>query len=58
MHPIDFVHERALQTSQGVQVEENLYLIDLTYADDIALLGDSAEAVQDALDNIAVLPKW
>ncbi len=25
---------------------------DLTYADDIALLGDSAEAVHDALDNI------
>ncbi len=31
---------------------EYLYLTDLTYADDIALLGDSAEAVQDALNNI------
>ncbi len=38
--------------SQGVQVGDNLYLTDLTYADDIALLGDSAEAVQDAVDNI------
>ncbi len=51
-YAIDFVLERALRDSQGVQVGENLYLTDLTYADDIALLGDSAEAVQDALDNI------
>ncbi len=33
-------------------MEENLYLNNLTDADDIALLGDSAEAFQDALDNI------
>ncbi len=51
-YAIDFVLERALRGSQGVQVGENLYLTDLTYANDIALLGDSAEAVQDALDNI------
>ncbi len=49
---INFVLERALQNSQRIQVGENLYLTDLTYADDIALFGDSAEAVQDALDNI------
>ncbi len=30
----------------------NLYLIDLTYANDVPFLGDSTEAVQDALDNI------
>ncbi len=49
---IDYVLERALRSSQDVQVEENLYLNNLTDADDIALLGDSAEAFQDALDNI------
>ncbi len=48
----DFVLERALRGSQDVQVGENLCLTDLTYADDIALLGDTAEAIQDALDNI------
>ncbi len=33
-------------------MEEYLNLTDLTSAEDITLLGDSAEAVQDALDNI------
>ncbi len=51
-YAIDFVLERTLLGSQGIQVGENLYLTDLTYVDDIALLGDSAEAVQDALNNI------
>ncbi len=46
-YAIDFL----LRGSQGVQVGEYLYLTDLTYADDIALLGDRAEAVQDALNN-------
>ncbi len=51
-YAIDFVLERALRSSQDVQVGENLYLTDLTYADDIALLDDSAVAVQGALDDI------
>ncbi len=51
-YAIDFVLENALRGLQGVQVGEYLYLTDLTYANDIALLGDSAEAVQDALNNI------
>ncbi len=50
-YAIDYVLERALRGSQGVQEWEYLYFTDLTYADDIAL-GDSAEAVQDAFDNI------
>ncbi len=41
---------------------ENVYLTDLTYADDIALLGDSAEALQGALDNFGrfakVVGRW
>ncbi len=51
-YAIDFVLERGFRSSQGVQVGEILYLTDLTYADDIALLGDSPAAVQGALDNI------
>ncbi len=51
-YAIDFVLERALRGSQGIQLVENLNLTDLTYADDIALLSDNAKAVQDALDNI------
>ncbi len=50
-YAIDFVFERALRGSQGVQVGEYLYLTDLTYADDITLRGDSAKAVQDGLDS-------
>ncbi len=49
---IDFVLECALRSSQGVQVGKNFYVTDITYADDIAFLGDSAEAVHDALANI------
>ncbi len=37
-YAIDFVLERALRDSLGVQVGENHYLTDLTYADDIASL--------------------
>ncbi len=44
-YAIDFVLVRALRSSQGVQVGGSLYLTDLTYADDTALLGDSAEAL-------------
>ncbi len=51
-YAIDFILERALRSSQGVQMGEHLYLSDLTYAEDIALLSESAEAVLDVLDNI------
>ncbi len=43
--------ERALRTSNGVVVGEN-FNTDLTYEGDIALLGDSMKAIQDALNNI------
>ncbi len=54
-YAINFVLELALRGSQGVQVGGNLYLTGLMYADDIALLGDSAEAVQDALSSICTV---
>ncbi len=43
---------RALRRSQDVQVGEDLCFNDLTYAGDIAHLGVSAKAVQNALDSI------
>ncbi len=51
-YAIDFVLERALRSSHGVLLGENVNLTDLTYADDIALLSDSTEAIQSALNNI------
>ncbi len=54
---IDFVLECALRSSHGVLLGENVNLTDLTYADDIALLGDSTEAIQSALNNIELYSK-
>ncbi len=51
-YAIDFVLEHALRSSHDVLLGENVNLIDLTYADDIALLGDSTKAIQSALNNI------
>ncbi len=51
-YAIDFVLERDFRSSQGVQVGEKLNRTDLTVSNDTGLIGDSAEAVQDALDNI------
>ncbi len=36
----------------GVQVSSTLALTDLVYADDIALLGDSYEAVQEMVNGV------
>ncbi len=36
----------------SVQVEKNLHLGDLMYADDIAMAGDSAETIRDTLNSI------
>ncbi len=51
-YAIDFVLGRALRSSHGVVVEKNFSMTYLTYADAIALLGDSMEAIQVALNNI------
>ncbi len=44
--------KETLQDVPGVQVSSTVSITDLAYADGIALLGDSFEAVQDALEGV------
>ncbi len=43
---VDWILRKAMAGATGVQVSTTLALTDLAYADDIAILGDSYEAVQ------------
>ncbi len=49
---IDWILRTELQDVPGVQVGSTVSITNLAYADDIALLGDSFEAVQEALEGV------
>ncbi len=49
---IDWILREAQQDATSVQVSSTVSITDLAYADDIALLGDSFEAVQGALEGV------
>ncbi len=49
---IDWSLRKALQDVPGMQVISTVSITDLTYAADIALLGESFKAVQEALEGV------
>ncbi len=49
---VDWILRNAMAGVTGVKVSTTLTLMDLAYADDIAILGDSYEAVQEVLNGV------